>query len=332
MTGPDLNRHDPLTAEERELAKLLGGRLDKAPPPAVDAAVLAAARAAVLDERGGYDAAPSAAPDVHTSRLQHRRPRWPAVFGVAASVVFAVGLAWQLRPEPPQAPARVEAAPAPAPAAADSSAPAARPAQADEAAAMQADERPATESAAPAEAPRQARRAPEPALAPEPAPAPPPVVAKPAPRERAVPPGAPLPAPSAAPAAAPARAPAPARADAYAAAPAAAMEADAAEPRAADAESSPSRTARSLRAAPANTQANNPQAFSQRKQAASLSAEAVQDAVLADAQLTRRQWLQKIRHRRDAGDVDVARASLERYLFQYPETRLPRDLQPLLAD
>ena len=34
----------------------------------------------------------------------------------------------------------------------------------------------------------------------------------------------------------------------------------------------------------------------------------------------------------DAGDVDMARASLERYLAQYPETRLPRDLQPLLAD
>lgn len=330
MTGPDLNRHDPLTAEERELAKLLGGRLDKAPPPAVDAAVLAAARAAVLDERGRYDAAPSAPSDAHTPRLQHRRPRWPAVFGVAASVVFAVGLAWQLRPEPPQAPARVEAAPAQASAAADSSAPAARPAQADEAAdvsaAMQADERPTAEPAAPAETPRQERRAPEPAVAPEPAPVPPPVVAKPAPRERVVPPAPPLPAPSAAPA------PAPARADAYAAAPAAAMEADAAEPRAADVESSPSRTARSLRAAPANTQANNPQALTQRKQAASLSAEAVQDAVLADAQLTRRQWLQKIRHRRDAGDVDVARASLERYLFQYPETRLPRDLQPLLAD
>lgn len=330
MTGPDLNRHDPLTAEERELAKLLGGRLDKAPPPAVDAAVLAAARAAVLDDRGRYDAAPSAPSDAPPPRLQHRRPRWPAVFGVAASVVFAVGLAWQLRPEPPQAPARVEAAPAPASAAADSSAPAARSAQADEAAdvsaAMQADERPAAEPAAPAEAPRQARRAPEPAVAPEPAPVPPPVVAEPAPRERAVPPALPLSAPSAAPA------PAPARADAYAAAPAAAMETDAAEPLAADAESSSSRTARSLRAAPANAQANNPQAFAQRKQAASLSAEAVQDAVLADAQLTRRQWLQKIRHRRDAGDVDVARASLERYLFQYPETRLPRDLQPLLAD
>lgn len=65
---------------------------------------------------------------------------------------------------------------------------------------------------------------------------------------------------------------------------------------------------------------------------APLSAAAVQQEVEADARLTRRQWLQKIRHRRDAGDVDMARASMERYLAQYPETRLPRDLQPLLAD
>lgn len=329
MTGPDLNRHDPLTAEERELAKLLGGRLDKAPPPAVDAAVLAAARAAVLDG-GSQDAAPPAAPDTPTPRLQHRRPRWPAVFGVAASVVFAVGLAWQLRPEPPQAPARIEAAPAPASAATDSTAPPARRAQSDEAAdvsaAMQADQRPAAEPAARAEAPRQARRPPEPSLVAEPAPVSPPVDAKPAPRERAAAPAPPLPAPSAVPAPAPSAA----RADAFAAAPAEAMEADATTSRTADVESS-SRTARSLRAAPATGQPN-PSASAQRTQGAPLSAEAVQNAVLADAQLTRRQWLRRIRQRRDAGDVDVARASLERYLFQYPETRLPRDLQPLLAD
>ncbi len=50
----------------------------------------------------------------------------------------------------------------------------------------------------------------------------------------------------------------------------------------------------------------------------------------ADAQLTRRQWLQKIRERRDAGSTDLARASLERYLRTYPETRLPNDLRTLL--
>lgn len=69
-----------------------------------------------------------------------------------------------------------------------------------------------------------------------------------------------------------------------------------------------------------------------RSAAGELSAQAVQSEITADAQLPRRQWLQKIRHRRDAGQVDLARASLERYLQQYPEARLPRDLRPLLDD
>ncbi|PSD47661.1 hypothetical protein C7E24_03845, partial [Stenotrophomonas maltophilia] len=65
---------------------------------------------------------------------------------------------------------------------------------------------------------------------------------------------------------------------------------------------------------------------------AGLSADAVQTEVDADARLPRRQWLQKIRTRRDDGQRDLARASLERYMQQYPEARLPRDLRPLLDD
>jgi hypothetical protein len=65
---------------------------------------------------------------------------------------------------------------------------------------------------------------------------------------------------------------------------------------------------------------------------AGLSADAVQAEVDADARLPRRQWLQKIRARRDDGQRDLARASLERYVQQYPEARLPRDLRPLLDD
>ena len=45
-----MNRPDPLTPEERELARLLGRPASSAPPAAVDDAVLAAARAAVLYE------------------------------------------------------------------------------------------------------------------------------------------------------------------------------------------------------------------------------------------------------------------------------------------
>jgi resuscitation-promoting factor RpfA len=55
-------------------------------------------------------------------------------------------------------------------------------------------------------------------------------------------------------------------------------------------------------------------------------------AVDADALLPRRQWLQRIRERRDAGDHDTARASLERYLQHYPEVRVPRDLRALLEN
>ncbi|CAH0208587.1 hypothetical protein SRABI35_01914 [Stenotrophomonas lactitubi] len=65
---------------------------------------------------------------------------------------------------------------------------------------------------------------------------------------------------------------------------------------------------------------------------AGLSAADVQAEVLADAELPRRQWLQKIRERRDAGQRDLARASLERYLQTYPEARLPKDVRPLLDD
>lgn len=65
---------------------------------------------------------------------------------------------------------------------------------------------------------------------------------------------------------------------------------------------------------------------------ADLSADAVRAEVQADAGLPRRQWLQKIRERRDAGQRDLARASLERYLLTYPEARLPKDVRPLLDD
>lgn len=52
----------------------------------------------------------------------------------------------------------------------------------------------------------------------------------------------------------------------------------------------------------------------------------------ADAQLPRRQWLERIRARRAEGDLDSARASLERFVQTYPEARIPRDLRPLLGN
>lgn len=294
-----MNSRDPLTPEERELARLLGGRLDKAPPPAVDAAVLAAARASVQPAPAGQDAGPMGADEAPTQapRRQRRRARWPTVAGIAASVVFAVGLAWQMQPqrEPPPAPSLQEmATPAPRP-------------EADPAAPEPiADTAPATPASAGTQhaQPKPATRPPVQAQAPE------------APKQATVPAqvdAAPVPQAFRARAAESARM-APSR-PAPPAAPSPAAEAFA----------KPART-------PQDMVAQDTAEVAAATASAPLSAAAVQQEVEADARLTRRQWLQKIRHRRDAGDVDLARASLERYLAQYPETRLPRDLQPLLAD
>ncbi|MCC7633591.1 hypothetical protein [Stenotrophomonas rhizophila] len=310
-----MNRIEPLTAEERELARLLGRATPVAPPAALDDAVLAAARAAVQ--------APPAASIVPAAavasgkRSARPRSRLPAALGLAASVVFAVGIAWQLKPEPPQVPA-LEAT-APAPTTAPSPAPAVETAEDVDA----ADRAPAAARARP-----QAAQAPVaealPAPAPVAAPVAPPAAA---PLARQAPPRpAPLPAPMAAP-------PAPVQADAMdsMAAPAhdqvelTAAQAAADTARLKHAEAAPAasgqaaRTASTMRRAEASVA---PQGM--------LSSHAVEAAVAADAALPRKQWLKRIRERRDAGDVDTARASLERYLQHHPEVRVPHDLRQLL--
>jgi len=96
---PILMPTDPtsLTSEERELAERLARLGPHAEPsPAMDARILAAAR------------------DAATATATHRRPRWPTLLGLAASLLLAVGLAWRLRPlperpaPPPSTPARAE--------------------------------------------------------------------------------------------------------------------------------------------------------------------------------------------------------------------------------
>ena len=81
---------EPLTPEERDIAQRLA-RLDSgaAPAPGLDARILAAAQAAAE--------APAARP---VAPARRRRPRWPVGMGIAASLVVAVGVAWQLRPQP----------------------------------------------------------------------------------------------------------------------------------------------------------------------------------------------------------------------------------------
>lgn len=99
--------HEPLTPEERALAQSLS-RLGPhgGPSPGLDARILAAARAAVQD-------APAPGGQVPPPRR-----RWPLGLGVAASVLLAAGVAWQLRPayEVPVASEVPAAAPVRAPA------------------------------------------------------------------------------------------------------------------------------------------------------------------------------------------------------------------------
>ncbi|WP_225583208.1 hypothetical protein [Pseudoxanthomonas sp. PXM02] len=79
--------HEPLTPEERALAQSLS-RLGPhgGPSPDLDARILGAARAAVQ---------PSTAT---TEQVRPARRRWPLGMGVAASMLLAAGIAWQLRP------------------------------------------------------------------------------------------------------------------------------------------------------------------------------------------------------------------------------------------
>ncbi|MEI2794194.1 hypothetical protein V8246_00750 [Pseudoxanthomonas sp. F11] len=99
--------HEPLTPEERALAQSLS-RLGPhgGPSPGLDARILAAARAAAQE-------APAPGGQVPPPRR-----RWPLGLGVAASVLLAAGVAWQLRPayEVPVASEVPAAAPVHAPA------------------------------------------------------------------------------------------------------------------------------------------------------------------------------------------------------------------------
>ncbi len=324
-----MNRSAPLTPEERELARLLGRTAPTAPSSALDEAVLAAARASLHPQPVPAAGAAAPSPDHGIPRRRRTRSRLPALIGLAASVVFAVGIAWQLKPDAPQpassaAPsAAVEALPAPA---AAPVAPEARRAETPMAAADVAEvaTAPAAKQSAPPAPPRADTG--ERSITP---PVPAPIKAAPLPP--------PAPAPAAPVAAAPASqayamdaAPAPASAPASAPAPAlekitttgSRVRQQAAEPRSAPMAAEPARNAAG---APGVMRRAAPAAVS-----GTLSDSAVNAAVDADAALPRKQWLQRIRERRDNGDVDTARASLERYLQHYPETRVPRDVRPLL--
>ena len=294
-----MSHHDRLTPEERALAALLRDAATPGPPAALDAAVLAAARAAVTTT--GAAPAPPPAQDAWSPRHSdhrapqrrvRRRPRWHAAAGIAASVVFAVGLAWQLQPASHEIPEPGTAVSSPSPTAAT-------PSSAQQPAAPATDREPTA----------------------VPAPRTPPV--KPAPVH------APRPAQRRVTARDEARAPAPAEEPAAAAAAMERITEPALAEAAADAPQDSAEAGmlhtvdkavvKRRQAAPSIMAAPSP------SPASDLSAQ-----VQADARLPRRQWLLKIRQRNEAGEVDAARASLEAYLQAYPATQVPADLRVLL--
>jgi hypothetical protein len=96
-TGP---RDDAaLTPEERELAEQIARAApQRGPSPALDASILRAARVAVAAPHPTEASTAAAAMRATSTRRRAQRRRWPAVFGVAATLALAFGLAWQLRP------------------------------------------------------------------------------------------------------------------------------------------------------------------------------------------------------------------------------------------
>ena len=341
-TRPD--HHEPLDAEERDLAARLGrvGPFD-GPSPALDAKILAAAHAAAA------------------TRVPNRRRHfaWLGVpptlvtgVGVAAAAVLALGLVWQMRPQYGDFASRSEADSEEeviliAEPVATAGAPVANPPPL-----------PASPvSHAPAERASAAARAEDSAPAPASAKA---VAPAPAAAEPAV---------SGAAGALAAQAVAPAEEKRAAGASASANDGFVAEPpgtaaqvrkshatytsaaRAmAERRERASRTATVDAAAPAPAPAPPPAAAAA-PVAAAESAAATLDRIEVtgsrirnaaeawseipvsdDSRLAVAEWLQRIRARRDDGDLEHARASLLLFQRQHPRVRLPADLRPLLTD
>lgn len=307
-----MNIPDRLTTEEREFAELLGRRdLADGPSPELDAAIKAMAAAAL--------SAPAFSAAVPVPLRARRRRRPLAMVAMAASMVLAVGIAWQLRPLAPEretpeilpanetpAPSRAVHAPAPAPAdvvpAATSDVPTAG--------AVAADPQP-PRAEAPAPVPRAARTVDSSER--EAAAAVVGGVEQPAAKHRLAPIDPPmLPAPSA-PMVAPALKSAPL-------------------PRVASESTRPTDRKNML-----GDNAMQRDAYSQ------VSEDGLHDVVVtgsrqvfidieSDAALPQRQWLQRIRERQRDGDVEGARVSLRRFVAEYPKAHIPRTLRPLLQD
>ncbi|MCZ8166192.1 hypothetical protein [Silanimonas sp.] len=282
------DRHDPLDADERELARVLRALPAGEPPSALDARILAMARDAVVTTPLQKDEAQPRA---------RRAPRIAWGFGVAASCVFAAGLVWRMGGFGTESfdlvgtELREDVAPSAANAEADVQPAAPLP--------PAPEEHISVEIGVPATPAR--------ALAPPPPPPPPPPMEAPTPQAAvASAPAAPPPAPAAPPAP-----PAPA-------APAAAAPEAVAEPRA---EAERAREQATMRMAPEPAALESISVFGSRVrdvQAATV--------VTEDSSAGPQTWIQRIRERIDRGDTLGARQSLEGFMERYPRKPLPQDL------
>ncbi|HEY5782448.1 MAG TPA: hypothetical protein VIT66_11360 [Lysobacter sp.] len=345
-------RHEPLTPEERALAQRLAriGPHDDGPPPSLDAKILAAAHAAV---------APTS-----------RRRRWLALTsvpaslitgaGMAAALALVVGVVWQLRPasgparaprgeaddmgyisaeiikreRPPAPPAPPPPPPAPAepPAAPLAHRAPPAPAKALSAPPVQVRQQAAAPAARNDVAPEQvAHAAAEPNLdeanldeavvdAPAPA-APAGYVRARASRAASAPPAATVMA-------------SPAAADSgFVPAP------PTSTPPAPSAQIAPRKAVAAESEAKARAEADSMQERAAAKQSQELDRIEVSGTritladvpVREDARLPIEGWLQRIRERRDGGDLDGARSSLMLFRREHPHHRVPDDLRALPA-
>ena len=338
--------HEPLTPEERELAQLTS-RLPPhgEPSPALDARILAAAHAATAPQP-----------------VRKHKSRWPVALGLAASVVFAVGIAWQLRPlqEPgallTEVPAVSEAAPQAAPAANVAAEPDAFP-QADQAMAAASEPPPVEAAPTPAQAKAAAtppaevqarnrsQNAPMPAkeavVAREVAPqrqesdhyAPPAPPSPPAPTPVVMaPPPVVMPAPAAPMADVGLSLAAEAEADAALAAQVSMV---------AETTAAKARTDNSRRKAASTREAKTRSAPPAAEDKAALERVVVsgsrlrtdlQVPVVDDTHLAVNDWLERVRTRYGLGDAAAARQSLLLFVRDHPRENVPDDLEPLLKE
>ena len=308
---PDMSTS--LTNEEHALAQRLA-RLGPhgEPSPALDARILGAA----------HDAATQAQSQLHRSR-----PRWPIAFGIAASLVLAVGIAWQLRPlpqatspYPSEAPAAASASTAPERAAtADSSIASMEQAPESTNATPVAQAADAT-ATRPAPAPQASRDSTKPMTSAAPAP----------------PPASPAEPVSETDVAFDHSAPAAAEAAAQSMPAAAAPRAFSAQPPSAPPTESDERQSAAAAAEAASTSTLPETNTLDRLQATGAQKAAASDEPGTDvppATMTspeaRDAWLARIRELLAAGKPDAARASLREFTHRYPDARLPDDLRAL---